>query len=260
MPIILIISLIIRSKRLKKPVFSIIRETDNIIRISDPLFERFYPVHGFSTFIQIGFTSPAIKNARSLISDFIRFANFCDKQKAIPVGAKFLKQPDGNTDTELYVYTDDENKLEDIKKYFSTNNESFLLTKTEDSTWQKYIETVLPDDITVQYEYNRHFTERMERKGFDLSQTKRLSYIVSFNTETEAQLCIENASENGLTPIETNGQLIKKDTTSLKNAYIVTLTLESKLGIERLNINSRNVIDYVKKFNGHLRHWILSHT
>ena len=260
MPIILIISLIIRSKLLKKPVFSIIRETDNIIRISDPLFERFYPVHGFSTFIQIGFTSPAIKNARSLISDFIRFANFCDKQKAIPVGAKFLKQPDGNTDTELYVYTDDENKLEDIKKYFSTNNESFLLTKTEDSTWQKYIETVLPDDITVQYEYNRHFTERMERKGFDLSQTKRLSYIVSFNTETEAQLCIENASENGLTPIETNGQLIKKDTTSLKNAYIVTLTLESKLGIERLNINSRNVIDYVKKFNGHLRHWILSHT
>ncbi|PWM47721.1 MAG: hypothetical protein DBX47_00120 [Clostridiales bacterium] len=259
LPIILILSLVVRSIQIKKPSFSAFNNQNGRINILDPALEQLYPIQGFENLIQVNFITHSKRRYSSIISDFIKFARVCDKQKALPAGAEFIeKDKEDSIEVTFYAYSSSESRIPPIKSYVTENLKDSKIYIISDINWNIYKDVIMPDDIIIQREYNKHFSENLEKRGVDLSQTKKLSYIIVFNSKNEAESCLKTAPENGFIPIKTDGEIIKHDKNAIKDMYIITLQLESKLGIERLNINSMNVIDFVKKFNGSLRHWMFS--
>ena len=249
-----ILSIFLKSRMLRKPLFTFFDGDGKAIAIDMTLF-HLCPVAGYKFLITVSVPNLYTAITKQALNQFYKINAGLYSKKIILASGVFSKT--SGAESKYYAYTDDLNNIEYISDYLSANGISCSVAYVEDPDWNKYKSELMPDEYVLNEIYNGNLYMNLSRGKYDMAKISRLGYFVSFDNTSDAEACVKNAENGGFKLYNHGKSPIKEEKIGSKSIYIVILELESRLGLERLNMNSGNIIDFAKKFNGHLHHWAL---
>lgn len=225
---------------------------DGDIHIADLLLYDLTPIYTFPYSIQITFTAAPETSIRQLTAIHASIAKFCDNLEIILAGT-LISQSKKNV--VCYIYAPSAAAESVIRAKAEKLGLQTSVTGAPDREWTTFTQDFALSEYDMYDIYNRNVYNALTKRQVDTAQDKTLLYVLSFNDLNSAQQCADAAKQDGYTLTENGSDIIHEAKSQNLQHYIIILEQQSKLGLERLNINCRNIIDLAHRFNGRLQNW-----
>ncbi|MEG0221050.1 MAG: DUF695 domain-containing protein [Clostridia bacterium] len=163
----------------------------------------------------------------------------------------------------IYIYSK-EDEVEEVKEIMETLCYNFgrkveLYSYIDDPNWDMYFNSIFPDTYITQELYNENYIAMLDRLKIKTENEHRLLYYFFFKDKKNIANFIKKIKEKNFA-IESvddisgykNKILVDKD-----YPYGVVLSNNTKLGLERINMTTKELIDCAKEESGLFDGWAL---
>ena len=120
-------------------------------------------------------------------------------------------------------------------------------------------ERLNPTDLEMIEAMNRNTVMHYEDEGIDPAQLHSILVVTLFkNTETMMQAKADFEADGVTKLVVTDARKFKDEPVSDYNGwFVLTLETESRLGLDRINLMTRQLAEKIRPYQGTLSHWIL---
>lgn len=116
-----------------------------------------------------------------------------------------------------------------------------------------------PTDIELLEATNRNAVMHYENQKVDFSEIHPIIIVLIFSDAQSGIDCAQSLSESGYTNLRLVDNRRYKDEPAQEwnGWYMIYLQIETRIGLERINIVTRNIRDLVLPYNGRIDYWVL---
>ncbi len=148
--------------------------------------------------------------------------------------------------------------LDDICKENKKRIEAFSVY--DDPNWNVYFNEIMPDKYTTQDIFNENYLKTLTKMNIKLEEEHKVLYYFYFKTKKDIKGFLETVKANNFIVESVDDLVSYKDILMIDNDYPygVVLSNNSKLGIHRINMTTKQLIDNAKDNQGIFDGWALS--
>lgn len=164
---------------------------------------------------------------------------------------------------EIYIYSKKEDK-EIIDKSVNKKVDEYgysldSITVKRDSKWKFYKENIFPDKYITQEIINRNYIRFLNKLNIKENEEQKVLYYFYFKSMEKAKEFIEEMKKNyyELESLDDLSELKEKLNLKKEQSYGVIISNKSKLGMQRMNILTKNLIDIAEKNEGKFDGWTI---
>ncbi len=169
--------------------------------------------------------------------------------------ASFVLRDEGKT-AALYLFTPRNADVSELTLAAFNGAEKTADEIFEEDAMKVLTEEAYPSDEDMFRRYNILMEAELKRRKLDEAVDHTVEYVVSFSERGKSEAFVEEAKNNGFEPAESapgsDGEPIE---IAGKSFYAAVVRSRTRLGEERLEKNTRDMIELAARFGGRLRSW-----
>lgn len=160
----------------------------------------------------------------------------------------------------LFVYTDDKRKAGKKLSRFLRKRVpyDYEISIKEDMGWETYKEYLYPDENQLIQRYNEVMIENLEAEGFDFEEEHKVIFNLLFADSGDARAFRDSALANGFEKAEYSDNTAYAEEEGLPKKYrhIASVQLTTRIGLDRMNLNCKNVMELADEYGGEFYNWV----
>jgi len=160
----------------------------------------------------------------------------------------------------LFVYTDDIMKTRKKLSRFLRKSVpyDYEISITEDKGWEIYKEYLYPDENQLIQRYNEVMIENLEAQEFDFGEEHKIIFNLLFDDGGDARSFRDAALAKGFEKAlhSDNTTYVVEEGLPKKYSHIASIQMSTRIGLDRMNLNCKNVMDLANEYGGEFYNWV----